>query len=145
MICHCLRGSIYPSPATARIPSCRPSWAPLPVTVIQPEACIKLQGAAPWIPYISDPRVKKLCSLRNSFYNLYRKQKCHEHKTLAISITLWSFKILMNLVYYSCITIFMVCAYYFILSLKIISIYWHNLLIFNSYGKLLYIDVLYFA
>ena len=52
--------------------------------------------------------VKISCSLLKSFYNLYRRQKSHEHETAAISITLWSFKILINHVYYSFITIFLV-------------------------------------
>ena len=136
MVCQCLTVSIHPFPVTTRVPGYRPNWALVPVIIIQPEACRKLQGAASWVPYISDPWVKKSSSLWNCFCNLYRKQKFREHKTSAIFITLWSFKILVNLVYYSCIAILIVCTGYFLLlSLKIISMYWHSLLIFNSDGN----------
>lgn len=104
---------------TTRVPGYRPNWALVPVIIIEPEACRKLQGAAFWVPYISDPWVKTSCSLWNCFCNLYRKQKFREHKTSAIFITLWSFKIPVNLVYYSRIAILTVCTVYFLLlSLK---------------------------
>ena len=135
--------SMHPSPVITWVPGCyRPtglcslSWS---FSQRPAESCRKQLLGYTSLTHGS----KKSCSLWNHFCDLYGKQKLCEHKASAICVTLWSVKILINLVYYSCIAIFIVhTGYFLLLSLKIISMCWHSLLIFNNDGKLLYIDVL---